>query len=109
MAWCTGCVVPPRGPRADFPARLHRARRRRRRRGGPAAAWGYRGREDRTRRPVMTSARPFVAAFEGPCCAGKTTLAHLLSRRLNGLAAVVVECYADHVGGGRFLPRQEAN
>lgn len=56
----------------------------------------------------MMPVRPLVAAFEGPCCAGKTTLAHLSLGGLPGLAATVVECYADHVGGGRFLPRQEA-
>jgi thymidylate kinase len=42
---------------------------------------------------------------EGPCCAGKTTLAHELLRRLSGLAVAHVKCYADHVGGGRYLPR----
>ena len=52
--------------------------------------------------------RPFLAALEGPCCAGKTTLGHLLARDLHGLTVAFAECYADHVGGGRFLPRQEA-
>jgi thymidylate kinase len=52
--------------------------------------------------------RPCVAAFEGPCCAGKTTLARAVLQGLPGLTAAFAECYADHVGGGRFLPRQEA-
>jgi thymidylate kinase len=54
------------------------------------------------------STRPSLAALEGPCCAGKTTLGHLLMRNLHGLTVAFAECYADHVGGGRFLPRQEA-
>jgi thymidylate kinase len=54
------------------------------------------------------SARPSLAALEGPCCAGKTTLGHLLMQDLHGLTAAFVKCYADHAGGGRFLPRQEA-
>jgi thymidylate kinase len=54
------------------------------------------------------SGRPPLAALEGPCCAGKTTLGHLLLRNLHGLTVAFVECYADHAGGGRFLPRQEA-
>jgi thymidylate kinase len=49
-----------------------------------------------------------VAALEGPCCAGKTTLARLLARTLGGLSVALVPCYADHAGGGRYLPRQEA-
>ena len=52
--------------------------------------------------------RPHIVALEGPCCAGKTTLGRLLVRDLHGLAVTFVPCYADHVGGGRFLPRQEA-
>ncbi len=52
--------------------------------------------------------RPFVAALEGPCCAGKTTLAHTLLQDLPGLTVAFAPCYADHAGGGRFLPRQEA-
>jgi thymidylate kinase len=55
----------------------------------------------------MTS-RPLVTALEGPCCAGKTTLSRLLVRELRDLAVALVPCYADHAGGGRFLPRQEA-
>jgi hypothetical protein len=55
----------------------------------------------------MTS-RPCVAALEGPCCAGKTTLARALVQDLPGLAVAFAPCYADHAGGGRFLPRQEA-
>jgi thymidylate kinase len=49
-----------------------------------------------------------VVALEGPCCAGKTTLGHLLARSLSGLAVAFAPCYADYAGGGRFLPRQEA-
>jgi thymidylate kinase len=56
----------------------------------------------------MTTPRPLVAAFEGPCCAGKTTLAHRLLNSLRGLRVAFIPCYADHVGGGRYLPRQEA-
>lgn len=44
-------------------------------------------------------------AIEGPCCAGKTTLSHALLTRLTGCTVTAVRCYADHVGGGRFLPR----
>jgi hypothetical protein len=54
------------------------------------------------------SRRPPIAALEGPCCAGKTTLGQLLLRNLHGLTVAFVKCYADHAGGGRFLPRQEA-
>lgn len=43
-------------------------------------------------------------ALEGPCCAGKTTLARALVDCLADLAVCSVPCYADHVGGGRFLP-----
>jgi len=53
------------------------------------------------------SGRPPLAALEGPCCAGKTTLGHLLMRDLHGLTVAFAKCYADHVGGGRYLPRQE--
>ena len=49
-----------------------------------------------------------VVALEGPCCAGKTTLGRLLVLRLRDLRVAFVPCYADHAGGGRFLPRQEA-
>lgn len=56
----------------------------------------------------MTS-QPLIVALEGPCCAGKTTLGRLLARELGGLAVALVPCYADHAGGGRFLPRQEAD
>lgn len=52
--------------------------------------------------------RPCVVALEGPCCAGKTTLGHLLMRELAGQAVAFIPCYADHAGGGRFLPRQQA-
>lgn len=44
-------------------------------------------------------------AIEGPCCAGKTTLGQGLLRVLSDLSVSYVQCYADHVGGGRFLPR----
>lgn len=56
----------------------------------------------------MTS-QPLTVALEGPCCAGKTTLSRLLVTELRGLAVALVPCYADHAGGGRFLPRQEAD
>src|SRR6266566_4464668 len=55
----------------------------------------------------MTS-RPCVPALEGPCCAGKTTLARAMVQDLPGLAVAFAPCYADNAGGGRFLPRQEA-
>jgi thymidylate kinase len=50
----------------------------------------------------------YVVALEGPCCAGKTTLGRLLVGALSDLRVGFVPCYADHAGGGRFLPRQEA-
>ena len=53
--------------------------------------------------------RPLVVALEGPCCAGKTTLGRLLIQELCELAITFVPCYADHAGGGRFLPRQQAD
>lgn len=53
--------------------------------------------------------RPAVVALEGPCCAGKTTLGRLLMQDLSDLAVAFIPCYADLVGGGRFLPRQEAS
>jgi thymidylate kinase len=49
--------------------------------------------------------RPQIVAIEGPCCAGKTTLSRGLLNALRDLAFAHVHCYADHVGGGRFLPR----
>ena len=52
--------------------------------------------------------QPCVVALEGPCCAGKTTLGRLLVQALRDLRVAFVPCYADHAGGGRFLPRQEA-
>jgi thymidylate kinase len=55
------------------------------------------------------TAQPYIVALEGPCCAGKTTLGRLLLQKLCDLAVAFVPCYADHVGGGRFLPRQEAD
>ena len=55
------------------------------------------------------TAQPCVVALEGPCCAGKTTLGRLLVQELCELAVTFVPCYADHAGGGRFLPRQEAD
>jgi thymidylate kinase len=55
------------------------------------------------------TARPCIIALEGPCCAGKTTLGRLLVRELCELAVAFVPCYADHAGGGRYLPRQEAD
>ncbi len=50
------------------------------------------------------SATTSYVAIEGPCCAGKTTLARTLLDCLADLAVCSVPCYADHVGGGRFLP-----
>jgi len=44
-------------------------------------------------------------AVEGPCCAGKTTLSQGLLTEMTDLVIAHVRCYADHVGGGRFLPR----
>ena len=52
--------------------------------------------------------QPCVVALEGPCCAGKTTLGRVLVQTLRDLRVAFVPCYADHAGGGRFLPRQEA-
>lgn len=54
------------------------------------------------------TAQPCIRALEGPCCAGKTTLGHLLIQELRDLAVTFVPCYADHAGGGQFLPCQEA-
>ncbi|HEY2576893.1 MAG TPA: hypothetical protein VGI74_11345 [Streptosporangiaceae bacterium] len=54
------------------------------------------------------TARPYVAALEGPCCAGKTTLGRRLTEDPRGLTVAFVQCYADHAGGGRYLPPQEA-
>jgi thymidylate kinase len=42
---------------------------------------------------------------EGPCCAGKTTLSRGLLDDMTDLVISHVRDYADHVGGGRFLPR----
>ena len=55
------------------------------------------------------TAQPCIVALEGPCCAGKTTLGRLLIQELCELAITFVPCYADHAGGGRFLPRQQAD
>jgi len=55
------------------------------------------------------TAQPCIVALEGPCCAGKTTLGRLLMQELCELAVTFVPCYADHAGGGRFLPRQQAD
>jgi len=44
-------------------------------------------------------------AVEGACCAGKTTLSQGLLCALTGIMISHVTCFADHVGGGRFLPR----
>jgi thymidylate kinase len=57
---------------------------------------------------MTATTRLCVVALEGPCCAGKTTLGRLLVSDLRGLTATLVPCFADHVGGGRFLPPQEA-
>ena len=55
------------------------------------------------------TAQPCIVALEGPCCAGKTTLGRLLIQELCELAVTFVPCYADHAGGGRYLPRQETD
>ena len=55
------------------------------------------------------TAQPCIVALEGPCCAGKTTLGRLLIQELCELTVTFVPCYADHAGGGRFLPRQQAD
>jgi thymidylate kinase len=44
-------------------------------------------------------------AVEGSVCAGKTTLSRALLEQLTGMKTCHVKDYADHVGGGRFLPR----
>jgi thymidylate kinase len=44
-------------------------------------------------------------AVEGCVCAGKTTLSRALLEQLAGVTTCHVKDYADHVGGGRFLPR----
>ena len=58
-------------------------------------------------RPSTDEQRPFKISvgIEGPCCAGKTTLSRGLVSKLTGLTISHVQCFADHVGGGRFLPR----
>lgn len=50
------------------------------------------------------SATTRYVSIEGPCCAGMTTPARALVDCLADLAVCSVQCYADHVGGGRFLP-----
>jgi thymidylate kinase len=47
-------------------------------------------------------------ALEGPCCAGKTTLGLALVQNAHGLTIAFARCYADHAGGGRYLPPQDA-
>lgn len=58
-------------------------------------------------RPSTDSSRPFRTSvgIEGPCCAGKTTLSRGLIADLARMTISHVQCFADHVGGGRFLPR----
>lgn len=51
-----------------------------------------------------TAGKQWVAV-EGPCCAGKTTLSRGLLDRMSDIVISHVRCYADHIGGGRFLPR----
>jgi thymidylate kinase len=53
----------------------------------------------------MTRQQAPSVAIEGPCCAGKTTLSSGLIRRFTELRIAHVKCFADYVGGGRFLPR----
>ncbi len=50
------------------------------------------------------SGQPPTIAIEGPCCAGKTTLAHGLVEESFALSIAYVRDYSDHVGGGKFLP-----
>lgn len=50
------------------------------------------------------NSRTVIVAVEGPCCAGKTTLSRGLLKALSQLTIAHVRCYADFVGGGRFLP-----
>lgn len=47
--------------------------------------------------------RPPTIAIEGPCCAGKTTLASGLVEE-SSFSIAYVRDYSDHVGGGTFLP-----
>lgn len=48
--------------------------------------------------------QPLTVAIEGPCCAGKTTLAHGLLEEPFSLSITYVQDYSDHVGGGKWLP-----
>lgn len=48
--------------------------------------------------------QPLTIAIEGPCCAGKTTLAHGLLKEPPALSITYVQDYSDHVGGGKWLP-----
>lgn len=48
--------------------------------------------------------QPLTIAIEGPCCAGKTTLAQGLVEEPLALSITCVRDYSDHVGGGKFLP-----
>lgn len=50
----------------------------------------------------MSTQRPTIA-IEGPCCAGKTTLASGLVKE-SPFPIAYVRDYSDHVGGGKFLP-----
>ncbi len=52
--------------------------------------------------PTMTGQPPTIA-IEGPCCAGKTTLASGLVEE-SSFSIAYVRDYSDHVGGGSFLP-----
>lgn len=54
---------------------------------------------------VTRASGPSWVAVEGPSCAGKTTLSQRLLGELTDVRTYHVVCYADHVGGGRFLPR----
>ncbi len=48
--------------------------------------------------------KPPTIALEGPCCAGKTTLAHGLVKEPFSLSIAYIQDYSDHVGGGKILP-----
>jgi thymidylate kinase len=47
---------------------------------------------------------PFIAAFEGPCCAGKTTQSQGVIHGFGKQRIAYVADYSDFVGGGRNLP-----
>jgi thymidylate kinase len=46
-------------------------------------------------------------AIEGPCCAGKTTLAEAILDRLDDRTTTIIPDYADFVGGGAGMPQAD--